>query len=502
MDEEIIIPDEQTFDYSKLRYILNNDGYVCHCSIGAYIVCDLGECTEYNGEIPDGYTTLQEWYDTQIEEKKLNAWKVVDGNFVFDENKCNELQALYEIQEEENTLATHKWVRNQAGKESTIIIDEFSTNVSDSKVVVLENSGSYDIPEIVVSGEDATGDVNVIVSNRNLLKNDALTTTKNGITFTINEDKSITINGTSTSAIEFNLSGTNTSTDMLFLIKENMDYVKSGLTDNVSLSLYSFDGTDRTLVNSGGNGVINLTESAIITQAALNIASGKTFDDVTIYPQIEIGSEASEYIKHQENSISGTLENDYFVIDNALVSYDPTSVVMNDRDLDLNVTYFTGKTIEKNITSIEALEESITISVTEINENLSLVEDAIETINSTMLTQTAEAFEMLFTQTGIEDTVKDVQELLDSNTTDLNTITQYIHFEDGSITLGSSDSQSKLIIQKDRISFMTGENESAYISQNQLYITDSTILRKLQVGHWITQEDEYGNLNTRWVGGE
>lgn len=502
MDEEIIIPDEQTFDYSKLRYILDKNGYVCHASLGALVVCDLGECTEYTGEVPNGYSSIEEWLDTQVAERKLNAWKVVNGNFVFDENKCNELHELYEIQEEENAVATHKWVRSQAGKESTIIIDEFSTNVSDHKAVVLDESGNYNIAEIVVNGEDATGDVKVIVSNRNLLKNDALTTSINGITFTINADKSITINGTSTSAIEFNLSGTNTNTDMLFLIKENMDYILSGLTENVSLSLYNFDGADRTLISSGSNEVINLTESAIITQAALNIASGITFDDVTIYPQIEIGSEASGYVEHQENSISGTLKNNSFIIENELISYDPTSVVMNDRDLDLSVTYFTGKTTEKNITSIEALEESITSSVTEINETLSTVQGAIETINETMLTQTAEAFEMLFTQTGIEDTVKNVQDLLDSNTNDLNTITQYIHFEAGSITLGSSDSQSKLIIQKDRISFMTGENESAYISQNQLYITDSTILRKLQVGHWITQEDEYGNLNTKWVGGE
>ena len=38
-----------------------------------------------------------------------------------------------------------------------------------------------------------------------------------------------------------------------------------------------------------------------------------------------------------------------------------------------------------------------------------------------------------------------------------------------------------------------------FISNNQLYITDSTILNKLQVGHWETKEDTDGNLNTRWV---
>ena len=47
---------------------------------------------------------------------------------------------------------------------------------------------------------------------------------------------------------------------------------------------------------------------------------------------------------------------------------------------------------------------------------------------------------------------------------------------------------------------MTGEIETAYISNNSLYILESTILSRLQIGHWETKEDKYGNLNTRWVG--
>lgn len=167
-------------------------------------------------------------------------------------------------------------------------------------------------------------------------------------------------------------------------------------------------------------------------------------------------------------------------------------------DRKINQTYII---VDKQNQTIQSLVSNIEEETNEINEKLNEVGEAIETINSTMMTQTAEAFEMLFTQTGIQDTVNTIQDMLNDNTTDINTISQYIHFEAGSITLGASDSQSKLIIQKDRISFMTGDSESAYISQNQLYITDSTILRKLQVGRWITQEDEYGNLNTKWVGG-
>lgn len=168
---------------------------------------------------------------------------------------------------------------------------------------------------------------------------------------------------------------------------------------------------------------------------------------------------------------------------------------------EINLVATKNEENSEKIAEIEITNDNIASSVTSVEEKLNEVGEAIETINSTMMKQTSEAFEMLFTQTGIEDTVNTIKDMLDSNTTDINTISQYIHFEAGSITIGASDSQSKLIIQKDRISFMTGDSESAYISQNQLYITDSTILRKLQVGRWITQEDEYGNLNTKWVGG-
>lgn len=482
-----------------MKYILK-DGYIDEITFGATIECKNQTCTEYTGAIPTGYTSLEEWVIE--EEGKLNAWKIQNGDLVFDSNKYDELQALWEVEEEENTTATHKWTRELLDKSSSVVIDEFSNDVTDSSLIVIKDSGEYDIPKIVASSsETITGKAKVISSNKNILGNKSVTTTISGVTFTINDDKSIKLSGTSTKAIEFILDGTLTNTEMLFLIKENTSYIKSGLTDNVSLNLYNYDGTDRTLVSTGGNGAINLSTRNIITCSSLSIATGITFDNVTISPQIEVDDTASSYIEHKENSIIVKLSKNKANIKNKLNSYDPTTVIMIDKVMDLEVNYFKYKTINSIETNIEVLEDSIESSVSDIKEQLNDVGEAIETINSTMMKQTAEAFEMLFTQTGIEDTVNTIQDMLNDNTTDINTISQYIHFEGGIITLGSSDSQSKLIIQKDRISFMTGDSESAYISQNQLYITDSTILRKLQVGRWITQEDDYGNLNTKWVGG-
>lgn len=482
-----------------MKYILK-DGYIDEITFGATIECKNQTCTEYTGTIPNNYSSLEEWVIG--EEGKLNAWKIVDGNLVFDENKYNELQDLWEVEEEENSLSTHKWTREQIGKTSNVVTDEFSNNVNGSNLIVIEDSGAYDIPKIVASSSStATGNLKVIVSNKNILGNKAVTTTIGGITFTINNDKSITLNGTSTEAIEFTLDGTPASTEMLFLIKENTDYIKSGLTDNVSLNLYNYDGTDTTLISSGGNGIINLTSGSIITRSSLSIASGVTFDEVTIYPQIEVDDTATSYVEHLENSVIVKLSKNKATIKNKLNSYNPITIIMIDRDMYLSVDYFKYKSLENKFAQIEVNEDNIIQQVQNTNTTVSALGETINNIQSTILEQTNEAFTMWFEQTGVQNTLDTIQNALDDNTTDNNTLKEYIHFEGAEIILGRSDSQTKLVIKNDRISFMTGDTESAYISENTLYITDSTILNKMQIGHWETKEDDYGNLNTKWIGG-
>lgn len=159
--------------------------------------------------------------------------------------------------------------------------------------------------------------------------------------------------------------------------------------------------------------------------------------------------------------------------------------------LQAGVDYEVGDTISGQIYELSTTDS--------LSSRLDDIRESIETINTTMLTQTAEQFEMLFTQTGIKNDLDNLSTLLDDNNSTLNEISQYIRFAGANIELGRSDSNTKLVITNDRISFMTGDNESAYISDNQLYITDSTILNKLRVGHWETKEDENFNLNTRWV---
>lgn len=379
--EEEIIETEEVPNYNKLRYILNNEGYVFNTSFGGLIVCELGECTEYTGEIPDGYETLEQWHDTQIEKNQLNAWKIIDNNLVFDENKLKDLQARWKVEEEDNTLATHKYVRDKLKVSSSVVTDEIASGKQGTSLLVLYDAGNYEIPELKIESVAAQS-VNVISSNKNILGIDALSETINGLEITINANGTIKLNGTTTDNVEFDLNGSSTNTEMKYLIKENMNYAMSGLTENVSLSLYSYDGTDRTLVYSGSNSIFNLSNSNNITQTTLNIPSGITFEEVIISPQIELDN-ATSFIKHEETKAFAILDDNECSID-GLISYEDKTIIMIDAEVTSSIKYYRHQYLNEKFAEIEVNEKEVKSTVLEMNETLDQQNTKISQISQTV----------------------------------------------------------------------------------------------------------------------
>lgn len=214
------------------------------------------------------------------------------------------------------------------------------------------------------------------------------------------------------------------------------------------------------------------------------------------------------------------------------------------QDVDKLNTTMTNTTelVDEQGTKIGVLEEktsetsqtvdSISSTVSEINKNIETIDeinlnsqaqmsemqDALTTIQSTFFEQTSENFTMWFEQTGVQGTIDDLKNLVNNQNTTLDQLRAYIRY--GVITdvedefygspyaeFGKEDAQTKLRILDNRIQFLTGETETAYISNNALYINESTILTKQVIGKsgigkWITEIDEQGNLNTYWGGVE
>lgn len=65
-----------------MRYIADNNGYLKEVSFGANIVCGGAECTEYTGNVPSGYESLEAWFLAEFD--SLCRWHVVGGNLEMD----------------------------------------------------------------------------------------------------------------------------------------------------------------------------------------------------------------------------------------------------------------------------------------------------------------------------------------------------------------------------------------------------------------------------------
>lgn len=67
-----------------MRYELDSEGYICKVFFG----CHSGTCTLYEGEVPVGYETLEEWATTA----NVQAYKVVSGDLIYDTNRAAQLE--------------------------------------------------------------------------------------------------------------------------------------------------------------------------------------------------------------------------------------------------------------------------------------------------------------------------------------------------------------------------------------------------------------------------
>ena len=150
------------------------------------------------------------------------------------------------------------------------------TNVQGALEKIVENVGGN------VDGEiEKIKDTLGYTVSKNLLENTASSTTLNGITYTVNNDGSVTVNGTATSNIQIIISG------KLYL--PNGDYILSGCPEGGSEASYFLEVYSTTLgvflydVGQGINFSINRNESYYVR---IRVKSGCTVENLTFYPMI------------------------------------------------------------------------------------------------------------------------------------------------------------------------------------------------------------------------
>ena len=174
---------------------------------------------------------------------------------------------------------------------------KINDNGVDYRNWVMLNEGSTALP-YEPYGASVTGDNSIEVVGKNLLENIATTQTTNGITFTINEDKTIIANGTASANIYFILGN--------ITLKPSTPYFLSGCPANdgsnaYRLYAYMYD-SNNTYLNVAldyGNGTTINNASLDHIQVGIAISNGKTINNLKFYPMVEKNSQATEYQEYK-----------------------------------------------------------------------------------------------------------------------------------------------------------------------------------------------------------
>lgn len=118
---------------------------------------------------------------------------------------------------------------------------------------------------------------------------------------------------------------------------------------------------------------------------------------------------------------------------------------------------------------------------------------------NTRFEQTESDFTFTFNQ--FSQDLADLQAGVDAGFLD---ISKYIRFIDGTIELGkipdAGEDDFKVIISNEKISFLQNNYEVAYISNQQLYITNANVTTRLDIGSFAFMPRKNGNTTLRFLG--
>lgn len=385
----------EEINYDIMRYDLDDDGYVCN----VYFGCSSGTCVGYTGEVPEGYETLEQWADNA----NIRAYKIVDGNLVFDANRDYKLKILYEQEDNDNAHITKKELGMSSTEEINPYTDLFPSNQSAGGYITrvsekFNRVGNLPTEEVNLSllEEQDLDLIELEFIGNNFLPNVATSSVNNGIEYTQNKDKTINVKGTATDRSSLNLAGTDTSVRNILTFKANGKYLLFGLED-LNLEFYKYDGSDRTLIGIYNGGIISFEEDTNVTQVVLVVESGTTID-TTIKPMLQLVNLAYPVLpmtKYKGNlfninssntstagNISATVDNYNLVVTNfgttssAYVTYKYLSIVVKP-----NTTY----TLSVN-SIINSTNYNPAIRITKLNSGSG--SDIIGIVNSNNLSYT------------------------------------------------------------------------------------------------------------------
>lgn len=204
----------------------------------------------------------------------------------------------------ENTLTVGlKCLTSQNKFATTYLHDNFAEAPTiDISIKSLVNEGLTSLENDIAINRTTLG-----TQCKNLLKNNAATKTVNGVTFTVNDDKSITVDGTATARIIFLVGAA--------YIPQSENYIYTGTPSGGASSTYSMNYRDRSSVYKTaetGSGITAQFEGGKTYEAVIDIRSGVTVSNLTFYPMLRYADITDDtYEEYHETVDERILENKF-----------------------------------------------------------------------------------------------------------------------------------------------------------------------------------------------
>lgn len=155
---------------------------------------------------------------------------------------------------------------------------------------------SPDVPQNIVS---TTGDVTMVMSNKNIFKPLTFTRTSSGVSFTYNTDGSIKAVGTATGTA-LSMSSSQASAGGYLLELEAGQYTISGSVESLSIEVTNSTGTAiAESINGAGATFTLLSDTSVFVRA--KVLTG-VYVNKSVYPMLEVGNTATDYVIHEEKT--------------------------------------------------------------------------------------------------------------------------------------------------------------------------------------------------------
>lgn len=176
------------------------------------------------------------------------------------------------LKQHENSAATMNSAIQKNAEDIAIANTNITKNTED---IVTANENIQAIKNDVLINQSAIG-----FKKKNLLNNTAKSTITNGITFTVNDDKTITVNGTATATTAFEIGSIANITGNCIL----SGCPSGGTFETYALAVYSPGGTLTNIVDYGNKKTGDFTNQ--YGTVKIRIAIGTTVDNLLFAPML------------------------------------------------------------------------------------------------------------------------------------------------------------------------------------------------------------------------